>query len=235
MKKIISFSLYNSLDKYNIGILKNIELQKTIYKDWEIWIYYDTTVNINFISKLKKYKNIKLFNMSNSLLKNHKMIWRFLPINDKNVYLFIVRDCDSRFTQREENAVLEWINSNKLIHVIRDHPNHKSKYIQGGMWGYKNYLNYYNINNSLKFWIYKYKKEYYFLDIYFITFIFKNFKDRMLVHDNWLRCKNSIKFKDKREKKEFVGLGFNIIDGKDVAIWQDNRWKYDNDEWIPLN
>ena len=53
------------------------------------------------------------------------MIWRFLPILDSQVSHFMSRDLDSVVTQREVDAVEEWLKSNKSFHVMRDHPNHE--------------------------------------------------------------------------------------------------------------
>lgn len=65
--------------------------------------------------------------MSKSYLNNYGMLWRFLVLEDRDIDIFIVRDVDSRISKREENAVNEWVKSNKEIHVIRDHihPNYK--------------------------------------------------------------------------------------------------------------
>ena len=52
------------------------------------------------------------------------MFWRFLALNDPLVDIFIVRDTDSRINIREERAVNEWLESDKLLHVMRDHPHH---------------------------------------------------------------------------------------------------------------
>ena len=44
----------------------------------------------------------------------------------------------------EYKAVCEWEKSDKVMHVMRDHPHHFYK-ILGGMWGYKNYKERLNI------------------------------------------------------------------------------------------
>jgi hypothetical protein len=43
---------------------------------------------------------------------------------------------DSRFSDREQAAVQEWLESNKDFHFMRDHPNHGTK-ILGSGWGSK--------------------------------------------------------------------------------------------------
>merc|ERR1719391_1390928 len=62
------------------------------------------------------------------------MLWRFFPTLDPQVDLFVSRDLDSRFSERELAAVQEWIESGKAIHAMRDHPLHPFPLL-GGAWG----------------------------------------------------------------------------------------------------
>jgi hypothetical protein len=61
-------------------------------------------------------------------------MWRFEAIDEPDVEIMISRDTDTRILFREKMAVEEWINSNKIFHIMRDHPWHTSK-IMGGMFG----------------------------------------------------------------------------------------------------
>ena len=64
------------------------------------------------------------------------MLWRFLPTLDPDVSVVMSRDLDSRFTEREAAAVREWLESNRSLHAMRDHPWHTVS-IMGGGWGAK--------------------------------------------------------------------------------------------------
>ena len=64
------------------------------------------------------------------------MNWRFLPTLDPQVDFFMSRDLDSLIFEREYSAVEEWLKSSKSLHIMRDHPLHKTA-ILGGMWGLK--------------------------------------------------------------------------------------------------
>ncbi|CAG0920569.1 unnamed protein product [Notodromas monacha] len=64
----------------------------------------------------------------------HPMIWRFLPMADPRTDIFLSRDLDSDITQRELDAVNDWLSSGKILHSMRDNPNHGAT-ILGGMWG----------------------------------------------------------------------------------------------------
>ena len=61
------------------------------------------------------------------------MVWRFLIASDPSVGRYIIRDADSRLSERKA-AVSEWIESGKKFHVMRDHPSHNNFAMSGGMW-----------------------------------------------------------------------------------------------------
>lgn len=49
---------------------------------------------------------------------------------------FMSRDADSPIISREEDAVREWLCTDRIFHVMRDHPKHCVS-ILGGLWGVK--------------------------------------------------------------------------------------------------
>ena len=133
-KRVISYSLYGNEQRYADGALANVELMPTIYPDWEIYIYHDTTVPSNIIDKLTKYKYVKMFNMFNSFIVN-KMSWCFLVASDTDVERYVIRNIDTRLSLREKSAVDDWITSRKRFHAMRDHPSHSQYAINSGMLG----------------------------------------------------------------------------------------------------
>ena len=50
--------------------------------------------------------------------------WRFLPLGDPTVRMFQSRDIDSYISEREVEAVRDWVNSGEQFHVMRDHRVH---------------------------------------------------------------------------------------------------------------
>ena len=87
------------------------------------------------------------------------MCWRFEPILSDDVELMFCRDTDTRIFDREVKAVEEWIKSDKLLHIMRDHKIYHQQKIFGGMFGVKkfehiknweNIINSHNQNNQLK-------------------------------------------------------------------------------------
>jgi hypothetical protein len=131
MNKIISFSIWGDNPKYVDGILRNIELQPSIYPDWKIRCYIDETVPQNLCTKIEQAAEVIYMSKSDG---NYGLFWRFEPLKDLTIDRFIVRDSDSRLNIREAAAVKEWEESGLEFHIMRDHPQHGAK-ICGGMWG----------------------------------------------------------------------------------------------------
>lgn len=128
--KAISFSLFGDSPKYLVGLEKNIALAELFYPDWRIFVYYNDTVPLPYIYKLKE--KVRVINMSDSPIL--QSMWRFCVHDESGIERFIIRDADSRISQREVDAVAEWIESGKILHIMRDHPHH-GYVIMGGMWG----------------------------------------------------------------------------------------------------
>jgi len=131
--KVISFSLYGDLPKYNVGAIKNSELSKAHFPDWEMWVYHNNSVPKETLDILKE-NEVKLINMQIEEGPRNAL-WRFLPAQDKTVDYFISRDCDSRLFERDVCAVNQWIESEKPFHIIREHPWGHTWVINAGMWG----------------------------------------------------------------------------------------------------
>ena len=140
MKKVITFSLWGDNPNYNIGSIKNAELAKIYYPDFECWFYiHKVSVPETTVNELLKLNNIKIIFKYGNLNNCKPMMWRFEAIDDPEVEIMMSRDTDTRIWNREVIAVNEWLKSNELFHIMRDHPYHSSL-IMGGMFGTKKNL-----------------------------------------------------------------------------------------------
>jgi hypothetical protein len=143
MVRVISFSLWGNSDKYCIGALKNIQLARTIYPGWEVWLYLPGLPIHPIVSYLQGAQ-VHGVDVSHVVMKLEPegfegwkgMFARFQPAFDPHVEVMISRDCDSRLSLREKAAVDEWIESDKGFHTIHDHAHHTVP-ILGGLWGIK--------------------------------------------------------------------------------------------------
>lgn len=218
MKKTINFSIYGDNPKYLVGMTKNIELAKELYPDWIVRICYNETVPHYIQDHYKSYDNVELVDMSNQNLPG--MVWRFLPFDSD---VFIVRDSDSRLSKRDVSAVNEWLDSDKTLHILRDHPHHNHK-ILGGMWGFKTTDNF-NFETEIK----KYFSEENYnlfqrmLDMNFLReVVYENYKDDSMVHDSLFDIdSHSQGFSVKLDDYRFIG---EIFDENDNRSWEYKKW-----------
>lgn len=202
MKKVISYCLWGDDPKYTIGAIKNAELAPYIYTGWDVWFYIAESVPTGIVNELEKTCKI--------IPRKHgnwdSMLWRFEPISDESVDVFISRDTDSRLNYRERRAVDEWLESNKSLHIMRDHAYHGTP-ILGGMWGLRG-----TINNNVtelvnSFLLSRGKSDHYDIDQAFLrNVIVPNFQDSMLIHDEMY---NGQPYPTQRQANEYVGAPFD--------------------------
>lgn len=202
MTKAIAFSLWGNEPRYTIGAIRNAELAKQIYPDWEVWMYVSEDVQKNILDELISL-DCNIFNMGKGNWNG--MFWRFKPAASSDLTM-ISRDADSRLSYREKAAVDEWLDSDKDFHIMRDHPYHATE-ILGGMWGCRN-----GILDNIKEMIHDYDMgEYsnkYQVDQNFLReAVYPIVKDRAMVHDEFFEKKP---FPTPRlNPQDFVGQVYN--------------------------
>lgn len=136
--KVISYSLFGTNQRYITPLIINTKTVKEYYPNWIIRIYHDDTVSTETLNILTSL-NADLVNINESYLKKYNLapkFWRFLPILENNIDVIIFRDSDSVFSNREQELVKKWLNSEFDFHIIRDHQLHISP-IMAGMFGVK--------------------------------------------------------------------------------------------------
>ena len=208
MSKYLSFSLWGDNPLYNIGAIRNAELWKTIYPEWDMVVYYDNSVPKETIDSLTSL-NVTTIDMTNS--GTYGMFWRFFAVSLPNCELAIFRDTDSRISIREKMAVDEWIESKKSLHVMRDHPAHGIPYgnnslgILGGMWGLKN--NVIPLMDMMKNFFSGGKVMEYGSDQRFLKSVYSILENDRCTHDDFFEKKP---FPIKRENGRFIGERINI-------------------------
>ena len=206
--KYLSFSLWGDKPIYNVGAIKNAELWKTIYPEWDMVVYYDNSVPKETIDSLTSL-NVTTIDMTNS--GTYGMFWRFFAVSLPNCELAIFRDTDSRISIREKMAVDEWIESKKSLHVMRDHPAHGIPYgnnslgILGGMWGLKN--NVIPLIDMMKNFFSGGKVMEYGSDQRFLKSVYSILENDRCTHDDFFEKKP---FPIKRENGRFIGERINI-------------------------
>jgi hypothetical protein len=203
--KYLSFSLWGDKPIYNIGAIKNSELWKEIYPEWQMVVYYDNTVPSETIEILNS-NGVETIHMSDNIFG---CFWRFLISDRPDCEYAIFRDTDSRISYRERYAVDSWVSSNKTVHIMRDHPYHRIPAgndklgILAGMWGIKG--NVIPISEMIKKFISN-KSDHYGIDQTFLKVIYSIFENDNLTHDEFF---TNNPYPQKRTDSRFVGERIN--------------------------
>jgi hypothetical protein len=207
VKKIISFCLWGSDPKYCVGAIRNAEICKQFYPDWKCRFYAHNSVPKHVIAKIESIPDTEIVLVDQDP-NWQSMFWRFLPASDPTVDIFICRDCDSRLSQREVEAVKEWQASDKMVHIMRDHPHHGFTML-GGMIGFKK-ESFELLTECLKKFqpLNHYGTDY----VFFKQVLYPQVKDAALVHDPFFEKKP---FPSKRVNYEFVG---QVFDENEVTV-----------------
>ena len=204
--KYVSFSLWGDKPLYNVGAIRNAELMREIYPDWKMILYYNNSVPSETISKLETLDCI--------LVKvddfEYGCFWRFFAADIDDCELVIFRDTDSRINLRERDAVNAWIETEKSLHVMRDHPAHGIPYgnnklgILAGMWGIKGKQ--LPLTQMIKKFVVD-KENKYGIDQTFLKMVYNAFELDKVVHDDFFEKKP---FPTKRDNMRFVGERIGI-------------------------
>ena len=204
MKKVISFALFGQAKKYHIGAIRNAELSRKFFPEWNTSFFVSDEVPAEILEKLSRLADSVTIKPEPDNLSG--MFWRFEEAANLENSKVIFRDLDSRLSMRDFQAVQEWEDSGKSLHIIRDHPMHNAP-ILGGLWGI--------IPESLKDFSSKLQnlspKGYYGEDQEFLwQNVYGPLKHDRLVHDEFfLREIRRKKISLKREDFEYLGESFS--------------------------
>jgi GR25 family glycosyltransferase involved in LPS biosynthesis len=136
-KKVISFVIWNDIPRYNVGLLRNLKLAKKFYPDFISYIYvHYPSVNKKLFQTIEnEFSNIKIIKKFDEKIRMKRfMLFRLEPYLEEDVDILLSRDIDTKIQPKEVLAVYDWINSNRSLHIMRDHPQHFPR-ILGGMFG----------------------------------------------------------------------------------------------------
>jgi len=146
-RKVISMSLYGNDPYYIWGVLRNAQLVPVYLPDWTLRVYVaanpapsELAVPPRVINKLRLLgAQIAYVSTQSGMAARN---WRLLVANDQHVDYFLVRNADTRLSEREAAAVRDWLSvaekngsQSAIIHCIRDHPKHAEQAIVDGLWG----------------------------------------------------------------------------------------------------
>jgi len=201
---LVSYSLYGDKPIYTFGAIENAKFWHRSPGDWNAIFYCDFNTDPSVIKVLQDYSATVVIREKD--WHPNGMFWRFRVFRDFDFDFAIIRDVDSRISQRELDATSEWQGSGKCLHIMRDHPYHKTQ-ILGGMWGASK-----EINKIRKIW----ELERQFLtgvgqDQYFLRdYIYPALSENSRVHDSFFKFeRDRYSFPSSRIDFEYVGESFD--------------------------
>jgi len=155
---VLSYTLFgsNSWKDYgeNVVNVANEAKESGFYNTWTVRLYHDNFPIEQQLNLTKQYKNLEFIDIRqmdtlklplvnaevSNIININAMTWRFLPLSDNNIDVVCSRDLDSPLSEREEDAVMFWLESGKIMHSMRDNPVHGIS-ILGGLWCFRNSKN----------------------------------------------------------------------------------------------
>lgn len=132
-RNIIAFSVWGDDVRYLNGAITNAIVARYLYPGWTARFYTDSSTPAPFRETLTR-NGAQVVIVEDLPADRFGLFWRFLPEDDPDVDVFLVRDADSVMNIKERWAVADWLKSGRAFHVMRDHPQH-CELILAGMWG----------------------------------------------------------------------------------------------------
>ena len=138
----------HSTDQILSSVIQYIVEAKEFYPDWRVRVYYQNVdVTLEQIFQIEqRYDNVDFCDALNIPLLGNVTSFlfggfvRYLPLADRFVDMFMSRNIFSPIFQREIQSVHQWISSDKLFHIMRDHPRHHHV-IMADLWASKIHQN----------------------------------------------------------------------------------------------
>ena len=180
-KKVVSFSLFGNDKKYFSNINSCIESYQILFPDWIIRVYVSDDLPVDVIKKFRDYR-CEIVIMKAKGIDFRYTFWMYLVLDDQSVSHALIRDIDSIASKREKLMVDQWLNTNYILHIIRDHPDH-TDLIMGGLFD-RHFDPFFSVKKAML----KFKKVNKLgVDQQFLRLLYKHYLPNILVHDIFKR------------------------------------------------
>jgi hypothetical protein len=115
-------------------MIENANILSRHFPDARVQVYVANDVPSEILRQLSEIPRVRIVHVSRKKgILN--MFDRFTAIDDPDCSLMFVRDADSRPHARDIACIEDFIQSDKMLHIIRDHYWHGFIHIPGGLWG----------------------------------------------------------------------------------------------------
>lgn len=198
--KLYSFSVYGTDPKYTLGAVDNAERIKSLGPEFHAIFHCGKDVDPAHKVELQKL-GATVAEWQEDWHPNG-MFWRFVPKMRESFTHLLVRDTDSRISDRELAAVSQWVESGVAGHIMRDHPRHGAS-ILGGMWGITSASWSSNFDWSQ---IWKFGKNRGEDQTFLKNFVYQKLSKDSMIHDSFFSFeKHARSFPIRRQRGEYVG------------------------------
>lgn len=145
MKKVATYALFGNhvthgtRQFYWDHLPALVRAHHNFYPDWELRIYVDSTYHEDRSRVLRAYVKtdlVRAFYVEENVACCRSMLWRMLPVWEKDVAYVVCRDIDAMPCPKDVRAINQWIASGAAIHAINDNQQH-TVVMMGGMVGFK--------------------------------------------------------------------------------------------------
>ena len=182
-KLVFAFSLFGDKRKYTEGMVVNARQISARFPDARIQVYIADDVPADISVRLSNYPNVRLIPVKR-LADTQNTLDRFKALDDDDCDVLISRDTDSRVHDRDAACIEDFLASNKLLHIIRDHRCHGVR-ILAGMWGLRKKALTQPIQPMIQTWLSSHgNPTRYGCDQMFLAYvIYPAFVGRAMIHD----------------------------------------------------
>lgn len=133
-RNIVSYSLFGKNRFYQECAVMTARMLPYVYPEFTGRFYCSSTVPKSVLDALIAAGSQVEIDVYQETHPYSGLMWRFLPFDDPNVDVVLVRDVDSPITLRERAGIDLWLNKEAPFHVMRDHIQHTAP-ILAGLWG----------------------------------------------------------------------------------------------------
>ena len=134
LRNIVSYSLFGEDRFYQECAVVTARILPYIYPEFTGRFYCSSTIPKSVIDALTAAGSQVKIDVYKETHPYSGLMWRFLPFDDPEVDIVLVRDVDSPITLRERAGVDLWLKRDAPFHVMRDHIQHTAP-ILAGLWG----------------------------------------------------------------------------------------------------
>ena len=142
---IVAMALPASSFDHLYGVLRYGQLLPIIMKGWSLRVYLKNSTNVPeneevippAIKRKLEMMNVEVITIDERIGRLSPDMWHLSALMDVSIDRVLLREANTRPSDRERFAIKDWIKSETICHCIRDHPKHADAPLMANMIGVK--------------------------------------------------------------------------------------------------